>query len=221
VPKAIVFWSGGKDSAWALRSAVDFDVAALVTTTNECTGRIAMHAVRRELLEAQAAAIGLPLWTVPLPWPCPNDRYQRILSGIYEGAVRLGVEAVIFGDLYLEDIRAYREQCLDGTGLKPVFPLWRLPTDALAREMIDAGIRAKIACVDPKMLGRDLAGREFDRAFLADLPAGVDPCGERGEFHSFVYDGPMFRRPVPVSVGEIRDEDGFVFAELQWPASFL
>ena len=176
-----------------------------------------MHAVRRELLKMQADAVGLPLWTVPLPWPCSNEDYEARMTGLCARAVSEGVQAMAFGDLFLADIRAYREKQLSGTGLEPLFPVWRIPTGDLAREMIASGLKAKITCVDPRVLPREFAGRDFDAQFLADLPPGVDPCGENGEFHSFVYDGPEFRRPLPVAMGEIVEREGFIFADLCLP----
>ena len=211
-------WSSGKDSAWSLhllRQDPAVEVVALVTTINEEFDRVAMHAVRRELLELQAESAGLPLWKVPLPWPCSNEQYESRMRDLCARAVQEKIEAMAFGDLFLADIRAYREKQLENTELRPIFPVWRLPTRELARDMIQAGLRAKITCVDPKVLSREFAGREFDASFLSELPEGVDPCGENGEFHSFVYDGPMFRRPVPVRVGEIVEREGFVFADLQ------
>lgn len=210
-------WSSGKDSAWSLhllRQDPAIEVVALITTINQEFDRVAMHAVRRRLLELQAKSAGLPMWTVPLPWPCSNQQYEERMREICARATREQVEAMAFGDLFLADIRAYREKQLAGTGLQPIFPVWQIPTRQLAQDMIDAGLRAKITCVDPKVLAREFAGRDFDASFLADLPEGVDPCGENGEFHSFVYDGPMFRKPVPVQVGEIVERDGFVFADL-------
>lgn len=198
-----------------LRQDPSIEVVALVTTLNEAFDRVAMHAVRRELLEMQAAAVGLPLWTVPLPWPCPNEEYEARMSALCRRAVGAGVQAMAFGDLFLADIRAYRERRLAGTGLEPLFPVWQIPTRDLAREMIAAGLRAKITCVDPRVLPREFAGRDFDAQFLADLPLSVDPCGENGEFHSFVYDGPGFAHPVPVSVIETIERDGFVFSDLK------
>jgi diphthamide synthase (EF-2-diphthine--ammonia ligase) len=185
-----------------------------VTTVNEVYDRVAMHAVRRALLEAQAAAAGLPLWIVPIPSPCTNDDYEAAMRTLIARAVAAGVEVMGFGDLFLEDIRAYREKSLMGTGLRPVFPLWGRPTDLLAREMIHDGLRARITCVDPRQLPQSFAGREFDLGFLADLPASVDPCGEKGEFHSFAWAGPMFRHPVAVAPGEVVLRDGFAFADL-------
>jgi diphthamide synthase (EF-2-diphthine--ammonia ligase) len=173
-----------------------------------------MHAVRRELLERQAAATGLPLSPVDLPWPCSNEQYERIMLGVWKRAVADGVDAIAFGDLFLTDIREYRERQLQGTGLEPLFPIWGIPTDRLASEMIAGGLRARITCVDPRALQREFAGREFDAALLADLPVGVDPCGENGEFHTFAYAGPMFDRAIPVTGGEVVERDGFVFADL-------
>lgn len=211
-------WSSGKDSAWSLhllRQNPGLQVVALITTLNEQFDRVAMHAVRRELLEAQADSAGLPLWPVPLPWPCSNQQYEDRMRQVCRRAVDEGVQAIAFGDLFLADIRAYREKQIAGTGLEPIFPLWQLPTQELAADMLKAGLRAKITCIDPKVLSPGFAGRDFNSVFLEDLPATVDPCGENGEFHSFVYDGPMFRTPVAVQVGEIVERDGFVFADLQ------
>ncbi|MBW2237234.1 MAG: adenine nucleotide alpha hydrolase, partial [Deltaproteobacteria bacterium] len=193
--KTLLSWSSGKDSAWALhalRQDPAVELVGLLTTLNESFARVAMHAVRETLLERQAQAAGLPLWKIPLPYPCPNEAYERIMAGVIQRAQSEGVEAMAFGDLFLEDIRAYREHQLDGTGLEPLFPIWGIPTDELARTMVAAGLRAQITCVDPRQLDRSFAGRVFDAQFLADLPAGVDPCGENGEFHSFATDGPMF-----------------------------
>jgi len=215
--KALLSWSSGKDSAWSLhvlRRQGEFDVAGLLTTVNEAYERVAMHAVRLELLEAQADAAGLSLWKVPIPYPCSNERYEQAMSAAVERARSEDIAAMAFGDLFLEDIRAYREARLQDTGVRPIFPIWARPTPELAREMIAGGLRARVTCVDPKQLDASFAGREFDAAFLADLPPGVDPCGERGEFHTFAYDGPMFRRAVPIRGGEIVARDGFVFADL-------
>ena len=209
-------WSSGKDSAWSLhllRQNPDIEVAALITTINEQFDRVAMHAVRRELLELQANEAGIPLWKVPLPWPCPNDEYEARMRDLCARAVREGIQAIAFGDLFLTDIRAYRERQLEGTGLEPLFPVWQLPTAALAREMIASGVRAKITCVDPKKLPREFAARDFDTQLLADLPPSVDPCGENGEFHTFVYAGPMFQTAIAIEPGEVVDRDGFIFAD--------
>jgi diphthamide synthase (EF-2-diphthine--ammonia ligase) len=159
--------------------------------------------------------VGVPLWQIPLPWPCSNDQYEAQMRSVCKRAVEEGVQAFAFGDLFLTDIRAYREKQLMGTGLDPIFPVWGIPTPQLAPDMIDAGLRAKITCVDPKVLPREFAGRDFDAGFLADLPPGIDPCGENGEFHTFVYAGPMFSKSIPVQPGEIVERDGFVFADWQ------
>jgi uncharacterized protein (TIGR00290 family) len=215
--RVAVSWSSGKDSAWSLhllRQDPDIEVVALFTTLNEQFDRVAMHAVRRELLELQANSLGLPLWTVPLPWPCSNEQYEARMRNLCARATAERADAMAFGDLFLADIRAYREKQLASTGLQPLFPVWQIPTAQLARTMIASGLRAKITCLDPRVLPNEFAGREFDSQFLADLPPGIDPCGENGEFHSFVYDGPGFRKPIQVSVGEIVERDGFVFADL-------
>ncbi len=218
--RVAVSWSSGKDSAWALhllRQDPSVEVVALVTTLNEQFDRVAMHAVRHQLLDLQAASVGLPLWTVPLPWPCSNEEYELRMTALYKRAAGEAVQAMAFGDLFLADIRAYREKQLAGTGLTPLFPVWQIPTGDLARTMIASGLRAKITCVDPKVLDGGFAGRDFDSQFLADLPPQIDPCGENGEFHSFVYDGPMLHQPIQVSVGEIVERDGFVFADVTNP----
>lgn len=214
--RALVSWSSGKDSAWCLTKLgeLGLEAAALLTTFNREFDRVAMHGVRRSLVEAQARAAGLPLWAVDLPWPCSNERYEQCMAEACRRAVACGLDCVVFGDLFLADIREYRERQLRGTGLEPVFPLWGLPTAALAREMIAGGLRARITCVDPKALPRSFAGREFDAAFLDALPAATDPCGENGEFHSFVYAGPMFSGPLDLGAGDVVERDGFVFADL-------
>jgi uncharacterized protein (TIGR00290 family) len=216
VPRTVLCWSGGKDSAWTLHElrTAGVEVAALLTTVNEANGRVAMHAIRRELLDAQAEAAGIPLWTVSLPWPCTNADYESRMAAACCRAADAGVVHIAFGDLYLQDIRAYRERNLQGSGLTAIFPLWERPTAELAREMIAGGLRARITCVDTRALGREFAGREYDARFLADLPPAADPCGEKGEFHSFVYDGPFFRHPIAVEVGELHQEGDFVFADL-------
>lgn len=217
-PRVLLAWSSGKDSAWALhalRQAGEVEVVALLTAFNQAFDRVAMHAVRRSLVEAQAEAAGLPLLDVPLPWPCSNEDYEAAMATALETArARFSITHAAFGDLFLEDIRRYREERLRNTGLTPLFPLWGLPTGELARAMVRGGLRARITCVDPRALDPGFAGRDFDGAFLDGLPAAVDPCGERGEFHSFAYDGPMFARPIPVQGGEVVTRDGFVFADL-------
>lgn len=215
--KTLVSWSSGKDSAWmvhVLRQQPDVQLAGLLTTVNAAAGRVAMHAVRESLLQRQASALGLPLRTIGLPFPCPNDAYEQLMTAAVEAALADGFTHVAFGDLFLEDIRAYRERQLAGTGLTPIFPLFGADTATLAREMIAGGLRARLTCVDPRVLDRRFAGRAFDEELLAELPPGVDPCGERGEFHSFAYAGPMFERPVDVQAGEVVERDGFVFADL-------
>jgi len=215
--RAWMSWSSGKDSTFALHTARQgetIDVVGLFCTVNAEADRVAMHAVRVELLEAQAIAVGVPLWKIPIPSPCSNEEYEAAMRTAIERAKAEGISGIAFGDLFLEDIRRYREEFLRGTGISPMFPIWSAPTAQLAREMIGAGLRARLTCVDPKQLPGSFVGREFDAKFLAELPAGVDPCGERGEFHTFAYDGPVFRQAVPVRLGEIIERDGFVFADL-------
>jgi uncharacterized protein (TIGR00290 family) len=210
-------WSSGKDSAWALhelRASPDFEVTALLTTINREASRVAMHAVREELLEAQAAAAGLPLVKVPIPSPCSNAEYEQAMGAAMAQARAEGILHVAFGDLFLEDIRRYREEKLHAVGMTPLFPIWGRPTDRLAREMVAGGLRAYLTCVDPRQLDPHFAGRSFDATLLDELPATVDPCGEKGEFHSFAFAGPMFSAPLAVSPGEIVERDGFVFADL-------
>jgi uncharacterized protein (TIGR00290 family) len=215
--KVLMSWSSGKDSAWALyvlRQQGEHDVAGLVTTVNERFDRVAMHGVPVALLEAQAEAAGVALWKVPIPSPCSNERYEAAMASVVQRARAAGVSAFAFGDLFLEDIRAYREKQLRDSGLQPLFPLWNRSTGVLARDMIASGVRAVLTCVDPKTLPAAFAGREFGPALLAELPPGVDPCGENGEFHTFVHAGPMFQTSINVSVGEVVERDGFVFADL-------
>ena len=215
--KVLLSWSSGKDSAWALhllRQQPDLTVAALLTTFNGAADRVAMHAVRRALVETQAERTGIPLWGVDLPWPCSNPEYQERMRAVCQRAAAEGFTAIAFGDLFLEDIRDYRIRQLQGTGLEPLFPVWRIPTAQLARDMIAAGVRAKLTCVDPAQLDKSFAGRDFDADLLDALPPGVDPCGENGEFHTFVHDAPVFSRPIPVRGGEIVERDSFVFADV-------
>ncbi len=216
-PKALLAWSSGKDSAWSLhvlRAQAEVEVVGLLTTINEAFDRVAMHAVRSALLRAQAEAAGLPLWPVAIPWPCSNADYEAAMSAVLARAQAGGVTAVAYGDLFLEDIRRYREAQLRPTGLRPLFPLWGRPTAPLAAEMVAGGLRARLTCVDPKALDPRFAGRDFDAALLGELPPSVDLCGERGEFHTFAYDGPMFARPIPIQAGEVVARDGLVFADL-------
>ena len=215
--KTWLSWSSGKDSAWSLemlRRGGEHQVTALFTTVNAAFDRVAMHAVRRTLLEAQARAAGLALHVIDIPHPCPNADYERIMGGFVAKAQAQGVAAMAFGDLFLADIRAYRERQLADTGIAPLFPLWERDTRTLAGEMIDGGLVAHVTCVDPRKLDQAFAGCRFDHAFLADLPDRIDPCGENGEFHTFVSAGPMFRKAVPMRVGDVAERDGFVFADL-------
>jgi uncharacterized protein (TIGR00290 family) len=220
-PRVVVSWSTGKDAAWALhqlRRAGTVDVVGLFTSVVPTFGRVSMHGVRAELARAQADASGLPLIECDLPWPCSNEEYER---RTVETLVRIrrawDATHVAFGDLFLADVRAYRERLLATGDLTPLFPLWGRTTSALAAEMVASGVRAHVVCVDPTRLDRSLAGRVIDAAFLAALPSDVDPCGERGEFHTFVSDGPMFARPVSVAAGEVAERDGFVYADLLSP----
>ena len=214
--KTWLAWSSGKDSAWALsvmRRRSESEVAALLTTVNRTHRRVAMHGVRESLVEAQAAAAGLPLVSVPIPSPCTNPEYERAMAAAMEQARSENVTHIAFGDLFLEDVRRYREENLRKCGMTPLFPLWGIPTDQLARDMLAGGLRAYISCVDPRKLDASFAGREWNPALLATLPPGVDPCGENGEFHTFAFAGPMFRTPVLIEPGEVVKRDGFVFAD--------
>jgi uncharacterized protein (TIGR00290 family) len=216
-PKALVAWSSGKDAAWALhelRRAGDLEVVGLLTTVTSEFGRVSMHGVRERLLDLQAAAAGLPCRKVRIPWPCSNEAYEAEMGRALALARAEGVAHVAFGDLFLQDVRAYREAKLAGSGIAPVFPLWGRDTARLAGEMLDGGLRATLACVDPRALDPSFAGRAFDARLLSDLPPGVDPCGERGEFHTFAWDGPMFSSPVAIAPGEVVTRQGFVFADL-------
>ena len=215
--KVILSWSSGKDSAWTLhllRQRPDIEVAALVTTFNSEANRVAMHAVRRALVEAQAERTGIPLWAVDLPSPCSNGEYEDRMRTVCQRATAEGISAVAFGDLFLQDIRDYRVRQLQGSGLEPLFPVWQIPTPQLGREMIAAGVKAKITCVDPSKLAKSFAGHDYDLSLLQALPAGIDPCGENGEFHTFVHDAPVFSRPIRVRAGEVVERDGFVFADV-------
>jgi uncharacterized protein (TIGR00290 family) len=215
--RILLSWSSGKDSAWALhvlRQHSDCEIVGLLTTLNSKFDRVAMHGTRRSVLEAQAKVAGLPLWDVPLPWPCSNADYEARMRDVCARAVDEKIDAVGFGDLFLEDVRAYREAQLRDTGLQPLFPLWQMPTAALAREMIAGGLRAKLTCVDTQQLSQGFVGREFDERLLSELPGEVDPCGERGEFHTCVYSGPMFSTPIDLEAGEIVIRDRFAFADL-------
>jgi uncharacterized protein (TIGR00290 family) len=216
-PRAWLSWSSGKDCAFtlaALRAAGDVDVVGLLTTVNGAFDRIAMHGVRRVLLEAQAEAVGLPLHVVTLPWPCSDEEYGRLMTEAMAAAVDDGVTHIAFGDLFLADVRTYREKHLARSGITPLFPLWGRPTAALAGQMVADGVRAVLTCVDPRKVPASFAGRWYDDSLLSDLPEDVDPCGENGEFHTFVVDAPGFRRPLDVRVGELVERDGFVFADV-------
>jgi uncharacterized protein (TIGR00290 family) len=208
-------WSSGKDSTFALQCVEpDIEVTRLLVTVNEEADRVAMHAVRRSLLEQQADRLGLPLHIVPIPSPCTNEVYEARMSEALNAALHEGVSAMVFGDLFLEDVRLYRERALAPSGIVPVFPLWSRPTDALARQMVTAGVRAVLTCVDPAQLSPSFLGRSFDEDLLRDLPAGVDPCGERGEFHTFVWDAPSFSSPIPIRTGERVTREGFEFCDV-------
>lgn len=214
--KTLMSWSSGKDSAWTVHILRQrgVELGGLLTTINETAQRVAMHAVRVDVLQAQADALGLPLWRIPIPSPCPNDVYERAMGAAVQRAVAEGFSQIAFGDLFLEDVRRYREDRLAGTGLTPLFPLFGADTSALAREMIAGGVRARITCLNPKVLDRSFAGREFDAALLAELPPDVDPCAERGEFHTCAYGGPMFSHPIPIETGITVERDGFVFTDV-------
>jgi uncharacterized protein (TIGR00290 family) len=218
IKRVLLSWSSGKDCAWALHllhQQPDLEIVALLTTINAEFDRVAMHGTRSAVLEAQASAADLPLWKIPLPWPCSNEEYERRMAEACLRATREDIHAIAFGDLFLRDIRAYREKQLQNTGIEPLFPLWNIPTPDLARDMIAAGLRAKLVCVASRQLDPSFAGRDFDAALLRDLPPSIDPCGENGEFHSCVYDGPMFSRPIALDAGEIVDRDGFIYADFK------
>jgi uncharacterized protein (TIGR00290 family) len=216
-PRAVVSWSSGKDSAWALaevRRTGGLEVVGLLTTVTEAYGRVSMHGVREEVLELQAEAAGLPLYRVPIPSPCPNAVYEQAMAAMIDRVRADGVRSVVFGDLFLEDVRRYREERLAGSGIEPVFPLWGRPTGPLAEQMIDGGLEARLVAIDPRRLPARFAGRRFDRELLGELPPDVDPCGERGEFHTCVTAGPMFSRSLDLEPGAVVERDGFVFADL-------
>ncbi len=216
-PKAFISWSSGKDSAFALLEARRLglaDIVGVLTTVNEVHERVAMHGVRNALLDRQAVALGLPCLKVPLPNPCSNDVYEARMGVAIERIKAWGVRHIVFGDLFLEDIRAYREEKLAAAGMDGIFPLWRRDTGTLAEEMIASGFIAHLVTIDPRKLDRGFAGQPFDRNLLAALPPGVDPCGENGEFHTFVSAGPMFSAPIAVRVGQIVERDDFVFADV-------
>ena len=216
-PKVLLSWSSGKDSAWTLhvlRQKAEVEVVGLLTTMNEQFQRVAMHSTRRYLVRAQAEAAALPLWEIPLPWPCSNEQYESAMGQACAQAVEQGITGMAFGDLFLEDVRKYREDRLKGTGLQPIFPVWGYDTKNLVEEMLDAGLRARIVCLDPKKLPEHFAGQDISRELLAQFPSGVDRCGENGEFHTFVHAGPMFSNPIPIQSGEVVARDGFIFADV-------
>lgn len=216
--RILLSWSGGKDSAWALhliRQAGEYEVAGLLTTLNAAFCRVAMHGFRESLLDRQAEAVGLPLWKVPLPWPCSNEEYEQRMAVLCERAVSKGIYGIAFGDLFLEDIRTYRIDRLRGTGLVALFPVWGIPTALLARQMMEAGLHARITSLNPTIMDAGFVGRDWTQELLAELPSSVDPCGENGEFHTFVYDGPIFQRPMEVMHTQTMKRDGFIFAELE------
>ena len=216
--RVIISWSGGKDSAWTLHTLrqrpKEYIIAGLLTTINIKFNRIAMHGVRRELLDAQAEATGLPLWVIPLPWPCANEHYERRMTNALHFMHNLGIDAIAFGDLYLQDIRQYRETQFGQCGLELLFPIWGIPTSELSQTMVGSGLKARLACLDPRVMPTEYAGRDYDRRLLSELPASADPCAENGEFHTFVYAGPMFHRPIEIVTGETVERDGFVFTDL-------
>jgi uncharacterized protein (TIGR00290 family) len=215
--KTLLSWSSGKDSAWALhvlRQQHDIEVVGLFCTFNKKFERGAMHAVRNELICQQAESIGLPLQLIPIPDPCSDSEYKRIMANFIEQVKSQGIDTIAFGDLFLEEIRSYREESLVGTGITPLFPIWGIPTNELSKEMINSGLRAKITCIDPKYLPAEFAGHEYDSTFLEQIPDAIDPCGEKGEFHSFAYDGPMFKNKLNISVGETVTRDGFIYTDL-------
>jgi uncharacterized protein (TIGR00290 family) len=215
--KTMLSWSSGKDSAWALhvlRQDPDVRVDGLFCTINEAFERVAMHAVRVTLLQMQADSVGLPVQLIPIPYPCSNAEYAKIMNGFVAREKERGVECFAFGDLFLEDIREYRERTLSGTGIEPIFPLWGMDTRTLSTTMLESGLRAQVTCVDPSQLAPEFSGREYDTNFLTDIPPGVDPCGENGEFHSFAFDGPMFVHRINIKVGETTNRDKFVFTDL-------
>jgi len=214
--RVLLSWSSGKDSAWTLhvlRQRGDCEIVGLLTTINSGFDRVAMHGTRRSVLEAQARVADIPLWAIPLPWPCSNEIYEQRMREACDRAISEKVDAIAFGDLFLQDVRSYREKQLAGTRLEPLFPLWHIPTALLAREMLSGGLRAKLTCVDTKQLDASFVGRDFNSQLLAEFPATIDPCGERGEFHTCVYAGPMFTKPLHLEKGETLMRDEFAYAD--------
>ena len=218
--KTLLSWSSGKDCAWSLHQLLkqsEIEVVGLLTSFSRKSGAVAMHGTSRGLVQAQADAVKLPLWEVELPWPCTNIEYEKLMGGAFAKARESGITHLAFGDLFLEDVRNYRIKTLEGTGLTPLFPIWceEKGTKALATEMIDGGFGARIVCVDPKQFDPKFLGREFDHQLLKDLPSGVDPCGENGEFHTFCHSGPIFGKSIALKNGGIEERDGFCFMNVQ------
>lgn len=215
--KILLSWSSGKDSAWALhvlRQSGEVEVVGLLTTINTNFQRVAMHGTRLALVRAQAEAAGLPLWEVPLPWPCSNEVYEQAMTAACASAVQQGISGIAFGDLFLEDVRRYREDRLRGTGLEPLFPIWGRNTRELISDMLEGGLRARVVCLDPSKCPAEFIGRDLNVELLTRFPAAMDPCGENGEFHTFAYAGPMFREPIPIEAGACVTRDGFAFADV-------
>jgi len=215
--KTMLAWSSGKDSAWALhilKQNPEYEVVGLFSTVNEAFNRVAMHGVRLELLMRQAQCAGLPLDIINIPYPCSNNDYEDRMKAFIEKAKDKEIECIAFGDLFLEDVRKYREEKLAGTGITPIFPLWGIPTRTLSKDMIRDGLGAVITCLDPKLIPPEFAGKEYNESFLSQIPESVDPCGENGEFHSFAFAGPMFHEKIDISIGEVVHRDGFVFADV-------
>lgn len=215
--KTLMSWSSGKDSAWALynlQQDPEIDLVGLFCTVNKEFNRVAMHGVRVELLQKQAQSIGLPLEILEIPNPCSNSEYEAVMSEFVDRAKSSKIERFAFGDLFLEDIRHYREEKLKDSGISPIFPIWGIPTDMLIREMISGGLKTVITCIDPKQISKEFVGKELDESFLSKLPKNIDPCGENGEFHSFVFDGPMFKEKIEIRVGDIVQRDNFIFADI-------
>ena len=215
--RTLLSWSSGKDIAWALyvlRQQSEIDIVGLFTTVNQEFKRVAMHAVRNELVQQQAESVGLPIQLIPIPYPCTNAKYDTIMAAFIAQVKKQGIDCIAFGDLYLEDIRKYREKNLEGTGITPIFPLWGKDTEMLSKEMVKHGLRAIVTCIDPKIMPSALAGKEYNALFLELVPASVDPCGENGEFHSFAFDGPMFKSAINIEVGETVSRDGLLFTDV-------
>lgn len=217
--KTLLSWSSGKDSAWALyqlKKMPDIDLVGLFSTYNQKFERIAMHSTRLDLVKMQASEAGLPIELIPLPFPCSNEDYEKIMGDFIKSVIERGITHIAFGDLFLEDIRQYRIDKLEGTGITPIFPIWGIPTNELSRTMIASGLRSQVTCIDPKQIPEEFAGQEYNSDFIESLPDSVDPCGENGEFHSFAFAGPMFKNHIPITVGETVKRDGFIFTDVQF-----